>query len=115
MVNDVLVCPSSAVAETCEGVSSGSGWEFVEPQSFSFSQKRSFVCTENLGVLCFEGTPVKASPSTRRRMMPPTPPQNSHSSTDESLWQADLEAQQSVWRTRERTVIAGMENYLDKR
>ena len=37
VVTCVLVCPSSAVAEMCEGVSSDSDWEFVEPQSFSFS------------------------------------------------------------------------------
>ena len=46
--------------------------------------------------------------------MPPTPQQISHSSTDESQWQADLEAQRSIWSTLERTVIAGMEKYLDK-
>ena len=43
VVNDVLVCPSSAVAETCEGVSSGSDWEFVEPQFF-FVLPKAFVC-----------------------------------------------------------------------
>ena len=115
VVSVVFVSPSSAVAEICEGVSSGSDWEFVEPQSFSFSKKCSFVCVENQGEMSYEGTPVKAPPRTRRRMMPPTPQQNSNSSTDESHWQADLEAQQSIWSTRERTVIAGMENYLDKR
>ena len=37
-----------------------------------------------------------------------------HASTDERPWQAELEAQRSIWSTRRRTVIAGMENYLDK-
>ena len=46
-------------------------------------------------------------------MLPPTPQEISHSSTDERQWQAELEAQRSIWSTRERTVIAGMENYLD--
>ena len=31
----------------CEGVPSDSEWEFVEPQSFSFSKKRNFACVEN--------------------------------------------------------------------
>ena len=39
--------PSSAVAEMCEVVSLGSDWEFVEPQSFSFSKQRSVVWVEN--------------------------------------------------------------------
>ena len=64
--------------------------------------------------MSYEGTPVKAPPCTRRRMRPPTPQQNSHSSADERQWQADMEAQRSIWSTRERTVIAGMENHLDR-
>ena len=59
-------------------------------------------------------TPVKAPPSTRKRMMPPTPQHISHSSTDERQWQADLEAQPCIWSICERTAIAGKENYLDK-
>ena len=47
-------------------------------------------------------------------MMPPTPQQFSRSSTDERQWQADLEAQRSIWSTRERMVISGLENYLEK-
>ena len=34
--------------------------------------------------------------------------------TDERQWQADLEAQRSIWSTLERRVVAAMENYLDK-
>ena len=105
VVNDVLVSPSSAVTEMCEGVSSVSDLEVVEPQSFPFSNKRSFVCAENQGEMSNEGSPVEAPPSTRRRMMPPTPQHISHSSTDERQWQADLEAQQSIWSTRERRVL----------
>ena len=40
-VTDVLVSPSSVVTEFCDGFSSCSDWEFVEPQSFSFSTKRA--------------------------------------------------------------------------
>ena len=46
--------------------------------------------------------------------MPPTPQQNSFSSTDESQWQADQEAQRSISSTRERTAIAVMENSPDE-
>ena len=46
--------------------------------------------------------------------MPPTPQQISPSSTDESQWQAGLKAQQRIWSTRERTVIARMKNHLYK-
>ena len=44
VVTDVPVSPSSAVAEMCEGVPLDSGWEFVEPQSFSFSNQKAFDC-----------------------------------------------------------------------
>ena len=61
-----------------------------------FSKKRTFICAENRGEMSYEGSPVKAPPRTRRTMMPPTPQQISH------------------WSTRERRVVAGMENNLDK-
>ena len=41
-VTGVPVSPSSAVTEISEGVALASDWEFVEPQSSSFSKKRSF-------------------------------------------------------------------------
>ena len=47
-------------------------------------------------------------------MMPPTPQQFSHSSTDESQWQADLEAQRSIWSAREGRVIAATKMFLDE-
>ena len=53
------------MTECWDGVSWGSDWEFVEPQSFSFSQKRSVVLEENRAELMYEGTPVKAPPATR--------------------------------------------------
>ena len=55
-VNDLLVSPSSAVAEMREGVSTDSDWEFLEPQCFSFSKKRSFVCAESQGEMSNEGS-----------------------------------------------------------
>ena len=112
VVAAVLVSPSSVVTEVCDGFSLDSDREFVEPLSFSFSRKRSSVLAENQGEMGYEGSPVKAPPNTRRRIMPPTPQQFSFSSTDESQWQADLEEQPSIWNTRERRVIAAPENYL---
>ena len=113
-VSDVLVSPSSVVTGCYEDVSLDSDWEFVEPQSFSFSKKRSIMREENRGEMSYEGMPVKALPNTRRRMLPPMPQQSSHSSTDERQWQAEMEVQGSIWSARERTEIAMMENYLDK-
>ena len=56
----VLVSYSSAVTEICEGVSLNSDWEFVEPESSSFSKKRSFVWADSQEELSCEGSPVKA-------------------------------------------------------
>ena len=39
VVTEVPVSASSVVTEVCDGFSSGSDWEFLEPQSFSFSKK----------------------------------------------------------------------------
>ena len=44
VVSDVGESASSFVAVMCEGVPSDSEWDFVEPQSFSFSMKRKFAC-----------------------------------------------------------------------
>ena len=78
-VTDVLVSPSSVVTEFCDGVSLDSDWEFVEQQSSSFSKKRSIVWVENQEEMKNERTPVKAPPTSRRRTIPPTPQQSSHS------------------------------------
>ena len=56
-----LCSPPPRVAEMCEGVSSDSDWESVEPQSFSFSRKRSIVCVENQEDMSYGGTPVKCT------------------------------------------------------
>ena len=65
VVTDVPVSPSLVMTESCDDVSVESDWEFVEPQSFSFSKKRSIVCAENEGEMSYEGTPVKAPPPLR--------------------------------------------------
>ena len=62
VVTDVGETAHSAVAAMCEGVLSDSEWDFVEPQSFSFSKKRNFACVGNQEDMNYEGTPAKAPP-----------------------------------------------------
>ena len=68
-VTDVPVSPSSVVTEFCDGFSFCSDWEFVEPQSFSFSKKRAHVCTATQEEMRYESSPAQAPlPSSSRRM-----------------------------------------------
>ena len=64
--------------------------------------------------MSYEGTPVKAPPTSRRRMMPPTPQQSSYSSIEAMQWQTEMEVQGSSWNASERTDIAEMEQYLNE-
>ena len=66
VVTDVLVLLSSAVTGVREGFSLDSEWEFVEQQSSSFSKKRSFVWSGSQEEMSFEGTPVKAPPTSKK-------------------------------------------------
>ena len=50
------------------------------------SKKRSSVLEDRKEEMGYAGSPVKAPPNTRRRILPPTPQQISFSSTDESQW-----------------------------
>ena len=102
------------MTEFCDDVSLDSDWKFVEPQSSSFSKKRSFACVEKQEEMRYEGSSVKGPPPSRRRMMPPTPQQSSYPSIEEMQWQTATEVQESSWSSRERTVIARMEKYLNK-
>ena len=80
-VTDVLVSPSSVVTEFCEVFSCFSDWEDVVPQSFSFSKKCAHCCTSTQEEMRWKGSQVKTPPHfSRRRMMPPTPLQNSYAS-----------------------------------
>ena len=45
-VIDVPVSPSSVVTELCDVSPCCSDWEFVEPQSFSFSKKACAFCVQ---------------------------------------------------------------------
>ena len=89
-------------------------WEFVEPQPSSFSKEGSLDWAISQEEMKYEGSPVKAPPPSRRRMMPPTPRQSSSMPIEEMQWQTEMEAQGSCWGARDRTVFAGMENYLNK-
>ena len=89
-----------------------SDWEFVEPQSFSCSEKRAHSRTVAQEEMRFEGSPVKAPPLSRRRMTPPTPLQNSYSSFEEEQGHFDVEDQ--IESARDRTVIARTKQYLEK-
>ena len=84
-------------------------WEFVTSQSF-FSKMRPFVGTVFQEIMRCEGSPVKASPHTRRRMMLSPPQQSSNSSYEEWQWQTDMEVEGSNWSAREKKVIAKLED-----
>ena len=95
-------------------VSLDSDLDFDEPQSSSFSKKRSFVWADSQEETRHERSPVKAPPPSRRRLMPPTPQQRSYPSIEETQWQKEMEVQRRNWSTRERKVIAALENHLDE-
>ena len=61
-VTDVLVSFSSVVTELCDVSSCCSDWEFVEPQSFSFSRKRALCCASTQEEMRYEGSQGKAPP-----------------------------------------------------
>ena len=99
-------------------------WEIVEPQTFSFFRKRQAVCAEDQEGMNYEGTPVKAPPASRRKIMP-TPQQSSYSSIETVQWQTEVEDQESGSyekefegqhrrNVRDRTVIARMEQHLNE-
>ena len=67
MWTDVPVSPSSSVAVMSEALLSDSGWEIVELGEIQ----------EDMN---YDGTPVKAPPTSRRKIMPPTPQQSLQSS-----------------------------------
>ena len=105
-VSVVLVSPPSVVTECFGDVSLDSDWELVQPQSSSLSKKRAYFWT----VSQYESSPVQAPPQSSR-MMPPTPQQSSPSSIEERQWQIE---EDQIWNARDRTVIAGMEQHLEK-
>ena len=115
---DVSVVPDacfpffSVVTEFCDGFSCCSDWEYVEPQSFSFSTKRAHSRTVTQEGVRFESSQVKALQLSRRRTMPPTPLQNSYSSFEEE--QGHFEVEDQIWSARDKTVIARTKQYLEE-
>ena len=117
VATDVLLLPSSSVVVMSEALLSDSDWENVEPQSFSFSRKRQAVCVENEEGMNFDGMSVKAPPASRRKIMPPTPQQQSSIEAMQLLMEVEDQESGSceMQRTaRDRTVIAKMEQYLNE-
>ena len=76
------LCEASSV--TRGGVPSDSEWDFVEPQSFSFSKKRNFACVEEQEDMTYERTIVMAPPCRQIRMRTPLPQQGSWSSVEQT-------------------------------
>ena len=66
-VTDVPVSPSSVVTEMCEVSPRCSDWECLEPQSFSFSEKRALCCTDTQEEMRYEGSPVRAPPVFKKK------------------------------------------------
>ena len=94
------------------GFSCRSGWECVEPQSFSFSTKRAHCCTITQDEMRYESTQVKAPPLSRRRMRPPTPLQNSNSSFEEEQEQErSLQERNSTWKEEEEVSRWKLKNW----
>ena len=60
-----------------------------------------------------ESRAVVSASEHQEKVMPPTPNQSSHPSTEERQWLAEVEVQESFCSARERTVIAKMESNLD--
>ena len=115
VVTDVLVSASSTVAVTCEGVSSDSGWEFVEPQSFLFSKKASsLLCGESRTYELSTDASKKTPLASRRRMMPALAAASLYPSIEATRWLAVVEDQGIGWNARDRTVIAKLEKYLNE-
>ena len=112
-LTDVLVSPSSVITELCDRVFCCTEWEFVEPQSIFFLQKRrahSWTVTQE--EMRLEGSQVKTPPLFRSKMMPPTPLQNSYASFEEE--QGHLEVEDQTWSARDRTVIARAKQCLEE-
>ena len=112
VVPDVIDVPSSVVTELCDVSPCCSDWEFVEPQSFSFTKKRAHYGTDTQEEMKYEGPPVIAPPLSRRRMTPPTPVQ--HSYTSFVSHQGRYEEEGRGWNARERTIIVRTKQFLER-
>ena len=82
VVTDVPVSPSFVVTEFCDAFSLRSDGVLVEPQPF-FSQQRAHSWTVTQEEMRCESSSARTPPPSRRRVMPPTPLQISHSLYEE--------------------------------
>ena len=112
-LSDCDVSPASVANEFYDSFSWCTEWEFVEPQSYSFSKKRAHSCSLTQEEMRFGGPQVKAPPPSRRRTMPPTTLQNSCSSCGEE--QGHFEVEDPMWSARDRTIIAKTKQYLEEK
>ena len=87
---------------------SGNLWN----HSHFFLQKACSLVYSYAGGDRFEGPQGKAPPLSRRRMMPPTPLQNSYSSFEEE--QGHFETEDQMWSSRDRTVTAKTKHYPEE-
>ena len=78
----------------------------VEPQSSSFSNNRSLDWADSQEEMRYEGSPVKAPPPSRRRVMPSTP-QSPSTSIEEIQWQTEMEVngEEEGWISLLRAVM----------
>ena len=112
-VTDVLLSPLLLWSlRFVMGFSCRSEWECVEPQPFSFSKKGAHCCTVTQEEMKYESSQVKAPPLSSRRRAP-TQLQNSNFSSGEE--QGRFEAENQMWSTRERTIIARTKQYMEVR
>ena len=80
---------------------------------YSFSKERLFIGTVFQEIMRGGGPPVKAPPLTRRRIIPSTPQQSSHSSHEELQWQAEMEVQGTAGVSAKGRFFAKKEDYLN--
>ena len=67
VVTDVLVTPSPVVTEFCDGDSLEFDCEYVEPQSSSFSTKRSLDWAITQEEMRYEGSPLKSASALQKK------------------------------------------------
>ena len=82
----MCLIPPSTLDEIGESLYSDSDWQIVEPQSSLL---------ENQEDMNYDGTPVKAPPASRRKIMPPTPQQSLQPSIEAMQLQTEVEDQES--------------------
>ena len=79
---------------------------------FSFPTKRAHSRAVTQEEMRYEGSPVKAPPSSRRRMTPPTPMQNSYTSFERE--QGSYAEEGRGWNAREITIVARTKQFLER-